>query len=101
MDLIEIQEALDILDDLQIAHEQGMDGAYADYRKQMCELPSAQPEIIRCKDCRFWQDKEEGVVEASICARPENRHEKHPFRFLAGKDDYCSFAERREDAETI
>ena len=42
MDLIERQAALDILDGLQIAHEQGMDGAYEDYRKQMCELPSAQ-----------------------------------------------------------
>ena len=41
-DSISREAALDILDDLQIAHEQGMYGAYEDYRKQMCELPSAQ-----------------------------------------------------------
>ena len=61
------------------------------------EVPPAQPEIIRCKDCRFWQNQEEGVVEVPICARPENRHEKHPFRFIVGADGYCSFAERITD----
>ena len=61
------------------------------------EQPPAQPEIIRCKDCRFWQNQEEGVVEVPICARPENRHEKHPFRFIVGADGYCSFAERITD----
>lgn len=53
-------------------------------------------ELIRCKDCRFWQNQEEGVVEVPICIRPLNKHEEHPFRFLVGKDDYCSFAERKE-----
>ena len=42
-DSISRQAAIDILDGLQIAHEQGVNG-YEDYRKQMCELPPAQPE---------------------------------------------------------
>ena len=53
--------------------------------------------VIRCKDCKFWQAQEEGVVEVPICARPENKHDKHPFRFIIGKDGFCSYAERRSD----
>ena len=54
------------------------------------KLPSAQPEIIRCKDCKYWQDQEEEVVEVPICARPENKYEKFPFVMLLedGEDRY-------------
>lgn len=38
------------------------------------ELPSVQPEIIYCKDCKYWC--EHGYAKA---------------------DDFCSRAERRED----
>ena len=44
-------------------------------------LPSAQPEIIRCKDCRF----NDGVA---YC-------EMH-YRDVKG-NDFCSWAERRQD----
>lgn len=60
-------------------------------------LPSAQPEIIRCKDCKYWQDQEEGVVEVPICARPANKYEKFPLVMLIGGDGFCSYAERRTD----
>lgn len=63
------------------------------------QLPSAQPEIVRCKDCEYWQDQQEGVIEEPICARPENQYEKHPFRLFIGEDGFCSFGERRNDAE--
>lgn len=53
--------------------------------------------LVRCKNCKFWQDQEEGVVEVPICARPENKYEKLPFRFIIGEDGFCSFAERRTD----
>ena len=38
-DLISRQEALDILDELQTAHEEGED-KYEECRKKMCDLPS-------------------------------------------------------------
>jgi len=60
----------------------------------------AQPEIIRCKDCKYWQDQEEGVVEVPICARPENKYEKFPLVMLIGGDGFCSYAERRIDEQT-
>ena len=61
--------------------------------------PTVEPEIIRCRDCKYWQDQEEGVVEVPICARPGNKYEKHPFVMIAGAEDYCSFAKRRTDAK--
>ena len=64
---------------------------------EMEQLLSAQPEIIRCGDCKYWQDQREGVVEVPICARPENKYEKLPFRFMIGEDGFCSFAERKEN----
>ena len=42
-DAVSRQDALDVLDGLQIAHEQGEYGCYAEYRKHMCELPSVTP----------------------------------------------------------
>lgn len=61
------------------------------------DLPSVQPEIIRCKDCKYWQDQEKGVVEVPICARPANKYEKFPFVMLVGGDGFCSYAERKEN----
>lgn len=45
------------------------------------ELPSAQPEIVRCKDCK-WKQGAECVRFADV----------RPF-----PDDFCSRAERRTD----
>jgi hypothetical protein len=55
------------------------------------ELPSAQPEIIHCGDCKY---KDDGIDEDGI-----------PFlKCLNGRsyggtriNDYCSWAERREE----
>ena len=59
-------------------------------------------EIIRCRDCEYWKDQEEGVVKAPICARPEDQYEKYPFRFrknpfrfIVGPDGFCNFAKRK------
>ena len=61
------------------------------------DLPSAQPEIIHCRECKYWQDQEEGIVEVSICARPQNKLERLPMVMIINGDGYCSFAERRRD----
>lgn len=46
----------------------------------LMQLPSAQPEVIRCKDCK-WKQGSECVRFADV----------RPF-----PDDYCSRAERKE-----
>lgn len=107
-DLISRQDAIDIVQGYaeQLQRYIGMPNdseVYAYARRLLLSidryikaLPSAQPEIIRCKDCKYWQDQEDGVVEVPICARPENKFDKHPMIMIIGKDGFCSFAERRE-----
>ena len=50
---------------------------------EMERLPSAQPEHIHCKDCR-WFESDRHQCGRQICA-------------VFYEDDYCSFAERRTD----
>lgn len=66
---------------------------YADIvRKRIEALPSAQPEIVRCKDCK-WFMKEYGwdCIEFTICGVSPTHH---PIR---REEDFCSRAERRTD----
>ena len=49
-------------------------------------LPSAQPDIVYCKDCKHWDGEKRGQFwyfeQCSL-----NQH-------IASCDDFCSFAER-------
>lgn len=42
-------------------------------------------EVVRCKDCRYYDAENHNCLDEMAYARIWN------------KDDYCSFAERRED----
>ena len=55
-DLISRRAAIDIYDDYNIAVENGELEAYGRYRKQLCNLPSAQPEQTNCDYCHEDQD---------------------------------------------
>ena len=44
-------------------------------------------ELIRCKNCRYWQDNQEGHYPHKDC--PWDKGE------TPDADDYCSFAEKR------
>lgn len=50
---------------------------------------SAQPEIIRCKDCKWsdWYTCEDGMKRCYCMEHGSSGH---------GDDDYCSYAEREE-----
>ena len=52
------------------------------------QMPSAQPEIIRCKDCRYYQDNNDGYPHIN-CKWDANE--------TPDADDFCSGAERRTD----
>jgi hypothetical protein len=78
-DLISRHAAIDALMEI-IDRPKHADFLYTDeICKTLNELPSAQPEIIRCKDCKWMQGSE--------CVRFA---EVRPF-----PDDFCSKAERR------
>lgn len=52
-------------------------------------LPSAQPEIIRCKDCKHHEDEAPGMV---YCPKIEGGWVRD--------DWFCADAERRTDEQT-
>jgi len=45
--------------------------------------------VVRCKDCKYWQGQEVGIVECSICTRI------HDMVFEMGADGFCSKGERK------
>ena len=51
------------------------------------KLPSAQPEIIRCKDCKYWQKSSINYNE-NVC---------YWGGYVKQEDDFCSWAERKEE----
>ena len=58
------------------------------YAERLEQLPSVQPEIIRCKDCRYYQDNNDGYPHIN-CKWDANE--------TPDADDFCSGAERRTD----
>ena len=62
-------------------------------RDKIRALPSAQPEIIRCKECKYWKDSD-GVYRRGFDAEskcPLNLKKVYEGTF------YCGMAERRTD----
>lgn len=70
-------------------------------------LPSAQPEIIRCCKCGFWDRdtlrhqfndfRDWNEAECKILAERDPYHEINRY---TEADDFCSYAERRTDEQT-
>lgn len=46
-------------------------------------------DVVRCKDCKYWQAQEVGIVECSVCTRI------HDMVFEMGADEFCSRGERK------
>lgn len=61
-------------------------GMYSDDFKYMInwleELPTAEPEIIRCKDCKFYKGLAVCMIHGEKCG---------------GTNYFCAWAERRTD----
>ena len=104
-DLISRQAAIDALKKntfrLTFAEEQNCEGhvawsaeaVYSDVMEgALLDLPSAQPEIIRCKECKYYRDgdcwhewdNDGRIYYQSVIDAPN-------------PDDYCSRAERKEE----
>lgn len=52
-------------------------------------------ELVRCKDCKFYDFWERRGIHLCVCWSGDPYEAAEP-----GEDDFCSFAERRDDAET-
>ena len=88
-DLISRQAAIDALEELKTRYfdRKVIIGKTQDV---INNLPSAQPEIIRCKDCKHWS------ALSAKCARRKNA-----MLLGYGINDFCSKAERRTDGEEV
>lgn len=113
-DLIDRQAAIDsldvgaellrrVLDDTDIVgverekYEWGL-GLIESCILDMKELPSAQPEIIRCKDCKHFElskDELASQYKISGCFRLKNLSAEYPL--LTDGNGFCSWAERRTE----
>ena len=94
-DLISRQAAIDALDEIEAEVADGYGYQYAKWREYFVEMPSAQPEIIRCKDCNWYR---EGVHLSpnKFCYRlKDNSGKRIGYNFA--DNDFCSRAERRND----
>lgn len=77
-DCISRQDAID--DILTVSPLARLDRKWVD--RWLRQLPSAQPEIIRCRECKFASG------DSRICMKFDHSP--------IGELDFCSFAERRE-----
>ena len=59
--------------------------------KMLEKLPSAQPEIIRCKDCQYQSKGQNECETWNLCGY-------RPWQYTPTTDEhFCSYAERREE----
>ena len=94
-DLISLQKAIEVIDavfpvdPMKSEYAQGVACGAALAKTYVKQLPTAQPEIIRCRDCRYyeWMSNRVPDEQTWFC---------HNWNAETGKDDYCSYAERRE-----
>ena len=71
-------------------------GIFARCEKNLNELPSAQPEIIRCKDCKHYVIHTLFGHRQGWCERLCDEYDKSLAKGTE-EDDFCSRAERRTD----
>jgi len=80
-DVISRQQAIDEIKEIYEWHDNVTKERIIEHFER---LPSAQPEIIRCKDCKHWLDIDDGRQKHRMCAD------------IYG-DWFCADAERRTD----
>ena len=93
-DLISRQQAIDAVKSRKTAEQSSagiMRNAVVDFCVDIIKkLPSAQPEIIRCKDCKYWDTtwQNDYAPNYHYCPMIDGTHRN---------DFYCADAERREE----
>lgn len=85
-DLIERQAAIDVVRRIEEKYVNNLPPLIdkAEVQTELMMLPSVQPEIIRCKDCKYW-------IDHRCRSRYANMND------WRGSYDSCSYAKRRED----
>ena len=84
------EEAIEALNEIFDDSEYSRGVAWYGTAMDMAIKALEQPEIIRCKDCRHYEWMSNRISE-------EQTWHCHCWDADTGKDDFCSFAERRAD----
>lgn len=93
-DLIKRQAAIGALD------KDPMGGL--NYNRILNNLPSAESEIIRCEDCKWWDQKFDDSPMGYCMAARHNYYSTHweiNIRRTYGKNFFCADAEPKEEGE--
>ena len=104
-DLIDRQEAINALDgEITVtgrANAEAVRGYARLVADRLKRLPSAQPDIIRCKDCKYWIPYDWMFSEVwqskNIADYPENEIGCKYCDMSMKANDFCSRGERREE----
>ena len=96
-DLIERQKAIDEL----ISEPPEMNYGFY-YAEKIKALPSAQPEIVRCKDCKYWKQQTNyrgvpfsfGFCESDDMWRSLYGETYEVAHIVTDDDHYCGYAIR-------
>ena len=101
MDLIDRQAAIDAFPDKRLSWDT-YDGYVSPHliRCIISDIPSVQPEIIRCKDCKH-RPKTDGKKYGFDVEFPDEicpaYCDDEYYNWMPDDDFYCARAERRED----
>ena len=82
-DTISRKAAIEALDEIEAEVADGYGYQYAKWREYFVEMPPAQPNIIRCRNCKFASG------DSRICMQFGHSP--------IGELDFCAWAERRTD----
>ena len=88
-DLIERQVAIEALDNLDYMPGEWIVRGLTICKEAIRDLPSAQPEIVRCRDCKYGEQDDDGWWYCRGTGYSMGNGEKG--------DGFCSNAERRTD----
>lgn len=98
-DMVYRQAAIDLIDGIETERLKGnIELIYAPAIKGLRALPSVQPEIIRCKDCKWWERINDTI---GYCHATKHCHYSSNWEISIYRrqrpDFYCADAERRTD----
>ena len=92
-DCISRQAVFDALDNIKIPRNASWYPYYQQALTAVSKLPSAQPEIIHCRDCKHWREGD----AYSYCQKLFNCGVLDVYDYMRAEDDFCSEAERGTD----
>ena len=90
-DLIERQAAIDLINDIDLINFT----AKGVIRGRLQKLPSAQPEVIRCTECKHYREYDSEYVENAVVV--QCMADRYPISETIPDGWFCAGAERRTD----